>query len=90
MVRSFDGNDIRAEVWTQQQAQRLDSVGSLRLASGETQLSELLVWLQHDHVRAKHHARFLLLVVVDLHRSVVRDTECDHLSLVSLGRSGAA
>ena len=89
VVRRLDGDDIGAEVRSQEQAERLDGVGSFGLSSGETQLRELLVRLQHHHVRAKDHASLLLLVVVYLDSGVVRDSERDHLGLVTLdGSSG--
>ena len=89
VVRRLDGDDIGAEVRSQEQAERLDGVGSFGLSSGETQLRELLVRLQHHHVRAKHHASLLLLVVIYLDSGVVRDSERDHLGLVTLdGSSG--
>lgn len=90
MVRSLDRDDVRAKVGSQEKAERLDGVGPLGLASGEAELSELLVWLQHDHVGAKNHPSLLLLVVVYLHGCVVWDSECDDLSLVPLcGRRSA-
>jgi len=90
VVGGLNGDDVGAEVWPQKQAQGLDGVGSLGLAPGQTELSKLLVRHQHDHVRAKHDACLLLLVVVDLNRCVMRHSVSDHLGLVSLGRSPAA
>ena len=84
MVRRLYGDDIGTEIGSQEETQSLDDVGSLRLASGETQLCELLVRFQHDQVGTKHHTSRLLLVVVDLYRCVVRDSERDDLGLVSL------
>ncbi len=84
MVRGLYGDDVSAEVWPEQQTQSLDSVGSLGLASRETELSELLIRFQHDHVRAKHNTSFLLLVVIDLDCCIMRHSIDDHLGLVSL------
>lgn len=89
VVGGLDGDDIRAEVGPQEQTQRLDGVWSLGLPSRQAQLSELLVGLQHDHVWPKHHPSLLLLVVVDLDSSVVRDSEGDHFGLVTLGTRGS-
>ena len=86
MVRGLDGDDIGAEIRPQQQTQSFDDVGSLGLASGETELSELLVRLQHDQVRSKHHTRRLLLVVVDLDGRVVGNSERDDFGFVPLYR----
>ena len=83
MISSLDGDNVSAEIRSQEQTQRLDGVGYLGLAPGQTQLGELLVWLEHDHVWAEYHAGFLLLVVVDLYGGVVGDSECDDLGLVT-------
>ena len=88
MVRSLDGNNISAEVRSEEKAEGLDGVGLLGLPSRETQLRELLVRLQHDHVRAKYHASLLLLVVVDLNRCVVGYSKRDDPGLVTLGDNG--
>ena len=89
MVRCLYGDDIRAEVWPKQQAQSLDGVRLLGLASREAELGELLVRLQHHHVWSKHHTSLLLFVVIDLNGSVVGDTEGHDPCLVTLGsRSG--
>ena len=90
VVRGLDGDDVGAEVWPQKQAQGLDGVGLLGLASRQTQLGELLVWHQHDHVRAKHDASLLLLVVVDLNSCIVRHAVRDDFGLVSLGSADVA
>ena len=84
MVRCLDGDDVGAEIRPQQKAESLDDVGSLWLPSGQTELRELLVGLQHHKVRAKHHASRLLFVVVDLDGSVVGHAERDDPRLVSL------
>ena len=85
MVGGFYGDDVCAEVWPQQEAEGLDGIWPFWLSSGETELSELLVRLQHDHVRTEHHPSLLLLVVVDLNSSVVRHSKGDHPGLVTLG-----
>ncbi len=88
MVGGFNGDDIRAEVRSQEETERLDGVGSFWLPSGETQLRELLVRLQHDHVGTEHNPSLFLLVVVYLDGSIVRHSEGDHLGLVALGSCG--
>lgn len=45
MVRGLYGDDISAEIWAQQEAERLDGVRLLGLASREAELSELLIRL---------------------------------------------
>lgn len=85
MVRCLNGDDISAEIWSQKETKGLDGVGFLGLASRETELSELLVWLQHHHVWTKYHSSFLLLVVVDLYGSIMWHSESNHLCLISLG-----
>lgn len=86
MVRSLNGDDICAEVRSQEQAERLDGVGAFRLSSGETELRELLIGLQHHHIWAKHHTSLLLLIVVYLDSGIVRDSESNHPGLVTFGR----
>ena len=90
MVGGFDGDDIRAEIWPQEEAEGLDGVGTFWLPPGETQLSELLVRLQHDHVWTEDDAGLLLLVVVDLDGSIVGHTEGDHLGLVTFAHRATA
>lgn len=85
MIRGLNGDDVSAEIRTQEQAESLDGVGFLWLASREAQLGELFVRFQHDHVRSKDDPGLLLLVVVDLYCGIVRYTERDHLGLVTLG-----
>ena len=89
MIRSLYGDDVGAEVRPQQETQGLDGVGAFGLPSGETELCELLVWLQHHHVRAKHNACLFLLVVVNLDCCVVGHSESDDLCLVALGSGGS-
>ena len=84
MIRRLNSDDVSTEIRPQQQAQSLNDIGSLRLPSREAELGELLVWLEHDEVGAEHHASRLLLVVVDLDGSIVGDSECDDLRLVTL------
>ena len=90
MIRSLNGDDVGAEVRSEKKAQGLDGVRLLWLTSGEAELSELFVWLQHHHVWSEHNPRLLLFVVVDLDSCVVRHTEGDHTSLVTLGSRGSA
>ena len=84
MVRRLDGDDVGAEIWSQEEAEGLDDVGSLGLPAGQRELGELLIGLQHDQVGTKHHTGRLLLVVIDLNCRVVGDTECDDPRLVPL------
>ena len=89
VVGGLDGDDVGAEVRTQQQAERLDGVGLLGLAAGQGQQRELLVGAKHDQLGAEHDAGLLLLVVVDLHGGVVRHAERHHARLVArLERAG--
>ena len=90
MVGSFDGDDIRAEIRSQEKAEGLDGIGPLWLPSRETQLRKLLVGLQHDHIGTKDDASLLLLVVVDLDGSIVGHTEGNHLGFVTLAPSATA
>ena len=87
MVRGLYGDDIGAEVGPEEEAKRFDDIGSFWLPSGEAQLRELLVGLQHDEVRSEHDSSRLLLVVVDLDGCVVGHTERDDLRLVSFDHS---
>ena len=57
MVSCLYGDDVGAEVRTQQQAQGLDDVGPLGLPAREAQLGELLVWAQHHKLWAKNNPR---------------------------------
>ncbi len=85
MVRCLNDNNICAEIWPKEKTERLDGIRSLGLASRKAELSELLVWLEHDHVRTKHNASLLLFVIVYLHSSIVRHTEGDDLRLIPSG-----
>ena len=89
MIRSLNGDDVGAEVRPEKKTQSLDGVWLLRLAPGEAELCELFVWLQHHHVRSKHHPRLLLLVVIDVDSCIVGHAEGDHPGLVALGRRGS-
>ena len=84
VVRCLYGDDVCAEVRPEEKTESFDGVWFLGLASRETELSELFVRLQHDHVGSEHHASLLLFVVVDLDGCVVGYTERYHTSLVAL------
>lgn len=84
MVGRLYGDDIGAEVRSQEEHKGLDHVGLLGFAPREAQLGELLIRVQHDQFRAKDHSSLLLLVVIDLDSCVVRNSEGDQLCLVSL------
>lgn len=84
MIRCLYGDDIGAEIRTQQQTEGFDSVGSLWFASGQAELCELLIWLQHDHVGPKDNTGLLLFVVIDLYGSIVGNSEGDHFGLITL------
>ena len=56
MVRCFYGDDISAEIRSQQQAESLNDIGSLWLASGQAELSKLLIGPQHHQLGTKHNS----------------------------------
>ena len=85
MVRCLYGDNVCAEVRTQEQAQSFDGVRLLGFTPGEAELGELFVRLQHNHVGTEHDTSLLLLVVVDLYGGIVGDTEGYDPRLVALG-----
>lgn len=66
VVRRLHGDDVRAEVGPEQQAQALDRIGHFWLAARKREQRELLVRVEHHQVRTEHDARLLRLVVVHL------------------------
>ena len=56
MVSSLNNDDVRAEVWAEQQTQGFDNIGFLGFSSWQTQLSELFIWTQHHQLRTKHNS----------------------------------
>eukprot|EP01137_Pigoraptor_chileana_P037472 Opistho-2@34593 len=90
MVGSLNSDDVRAEVGTKEEAERLDDIGPLGLVSRQRNLRKLLVGAKHHKLRSKDDARLLLLVVVNLDAGVVGHAVCDHARLVAgLGDGGA-
>lgn len=83
MVCCLHNDDVGGEIRAQQQAQGLDYVGPLRLAARDAELGELLVGAKHDKVGSEDHPGLLLLVVIDLHGSVMGHTEIDDARLVA-------
>ena len=87
MVGCLNGDDIGAEVRSQEEHKGLNNIRLFGFATREAQLGELLVRVQHDQFGAKDHSSLLLLVVIDLDGCVVRNSEGDQLCLVSFGTS---
>lgn len=85
VISGFYNNDVGGEVRSKQQAQCLDYIRSLWLAARDAELGELLVGTQHNQVGTEDHASLLLLVVIDLHSCVVRNTEGNDSGLVASG-----
>ena len=75
VIRSLNHDDVSHEVGPQQQTKTLDHISTFRFATRDAQLSELLIWSEHDQVGTKHNSRFLHLVIVDLTGCVVRHSE---------------
>ena len=87
VVGGFYGDDVGAEVGSEEKAKSLNCVRLLWLASRETQLGELFVWFEHNHVRSEDNPGLLLFVVIDLDTCVVRNAEGDDPGLVTLDAS---
>jgi len=88
VVGGLDGDDIGHEVRAELESEGLDDVRALGLVTRERQDGELFVGAKHDKIGTPHDARLLLLVVVDLHGSVVGSADGDDAGAIASAGSG--
>ena len=56
MIRRLHCNNIRAEVWAEQQAQSFDYIWPLRFSSRQAKLGKLFIWTQHNQLWTKYNS----------------------------------
>ena len=83
MVSRFHGDDVSAEIGSEKKAERADLIGPFWFPPREGELSKLLVWSKHYHLGSKYNTSFLVLIVIDLYSSIVRNSERDDFVLVT-------
>ena len=59
VVSRFYGDDVGAEVRSEEEAEGLDDVGALGLTPRQAQLGELFVWAEHDQLWSKDNPAWM-------------------------------